>query len=135
MLDNCIQSKANELNGTPALLTRLPLARVQLAGVGADVFNSQIGTSFLRTKEGNFISAPTHKFSGDTVIVDQQMWSMIRGPEVQPKYADIWWKLLHNRLPLRTRTKYFKGNEGQSETCLLCRTYDQTSAHFLLECD
>jgi len=63
------------------------------------------------------------------------MWTILRCAEVQPKYADVWWKLLHNKLPLRTRAQHFKGNENTTATCPLCGVYDQTTSHFLLECD
>ena len=134
-LDPIVQDKIQGMAAPPAILSGIPLSRIQVAGGKASELTTGKGVAFYREQAEDFTALPAHQFGRDEQIVEEKMWTALRCAAVQPKYADVWWKLLHNKLPLRTRAQHFKGNEDTSATCPLCGVYDQTTSHFLLQCD
>ena len=123
------------MGGPPANPSGIPLEKIKVAGGKASELTTGKGVAFYRVEAEDFTPLPAHQFGEDHQIVQEKMWKALRCTAVQPKYADVWWKLLHNKLPLRSRVRHFKGNEDTTATCPLCRVYDQTTSHFLLKCD
>ena len=126
-LDPTIQGKVQGMDGPPANPSGIPLLRIKVAGGKASELTTAKGVAFYRLGADDFSPLPAHQFGRDEQIVQEKMWTALRCKEVQLKYADVWWKLLHNKLPLRSRAQHFKGNEDTTATCPLCGVYDQTT--------